>query len=184
MVDGIVLAGGYSSRFKQNKMTVIFKDKPLIMHTIDTMSLVCNKIFIVTGFYHQEIEELLKGYSNIQLIYNKNYNQGMFSSVKVGVGQVNHDFFIIPGDCPLVKEEVYQELLNADGDIRVPSYNHRLGHPIFMHYKLKNALLQTDMENLKDFRNNHGFKIVEVEDQGILSDIDTISDLDKITGKE
>ncbi len=53
-----------------------------------------------------------------------------------------------------------------------------------MHYKLKNVLLQTDMENLKDFRNNHDFRIVEVEDQGILSDIDTISDLDKITGKE
>ncbi len=184
MVDGIVLAGGYSSRFKQNKMTVKFKDKPLIIHTIETMLLVCSKIFVVTGFYHQEIAELLEGYSSIELIYNKNYNQGMFSSVKIGVGQVNHDFFIIPGDCPLVKEEVYQKLLLAQGDIRVPSFNHRLGHPIFMSLKEKDLIQKTEFSNLKDFRNSQDFKIVEVHDKGILSDIDTISDLDKIIGKE
>jgi molybdenum cofactor cytidylyltransferase len=184
MIDGIVLAGGYSSRFFSNKMTVDLQGKPIIVHTIETMHQICDNIYVITGYYHQELTKLLKDFSFIEIIYNKNYNQGMFSSVKVGVEQVSHDFFIIPGDCPLVKESVYLALLKGRSNIRVPSYNRKLGHPLFMKYILKEDITNTSFTNLKDFRNNYNYEIVNVDDEGVLLDIDTVSDLNKIKGKE
>lgn len=184
MFDGIVLAGGYSSRFKQNKMCVDYHGKALILYAIESMHKFCENIIVVTGYYHDEIYECLKDIDYVKIIYNDNFSEGMFSSVKAGVNHVNHDFFIIPGDYPFVGFEVYKKLSDSKGLIRVPSFDKRLGHPIFISKKLKNALLETELTNLKDFRNLYDFNIVEVEDELILKDIDTVEDLIMIKNTE
>lgn len=184
MYDGVVLAGGYSSRFNQNKMCAIFQDKALILHTIQTMHKVCEKVYVVTGFYHKEISDILTGYEYVEIVFNKNYDQGMFSSVKTGAHQVNHDFFVIPGDYPLVNVNTYKALIRGKKAIRVPSYNKRLGHPLFLKYDLKKELLETNEISLKAFRDKHDIEIIEVEDEFILLDIDKVEDLNKIKGKE
>jgi molybdenum cofactor cytidylyltransferase len=162
MYDGIVLAGGYSSRFKQNKMCVEYLGKALILHTVSTMLKTCDKVYVVTGHYHHEITKVLEGYDKVEVIFNKGYAEGMFSSVKLGVHHVNHDFFIIPGDYPLVKESTYKKLLLGNKDLRVPSYNMHLGHPLFISYSLKESLLKTESTSLKEFRNQKGYEIIEV----------------------
>ncbi|MDT8336624.1 MAG: nucleotidyltransferase family protein [Candidatus Izemoplasmatales bacterium] len=184
MYDGIVLAGGYSSRFNQNKMCALFQGQALILHTIKTMHKVCEKIYVVTGYYHQEISHVLKGYEYVEIVFNKNYDQGMFSSVKTGAHQVNHDFFIIPGDYPLVSVDTYKALILGSKDIRVPSYNKHLGHPLFLKYDLKNALLDTTETSLKEFRNIQDLEIINVDDEYILFDIDKVEDLNKIKGRD
>jgi len=184
MIDGIILAGGYSSRFKNNKMCALYLNKPLILHTIENMHSVCEKIFLVTGYYHDEIIDLVKDISFVDVIYNKNYDQGMFSSVLAGVACVSHDFFIIPGDYPLVSKTVYLKLLTGNQVIRVPSYQNRLGHPIFIKKELIKELLDTKIDNLKDFRNQYDYQMIEVEDKNILLDIDTIDDLESLNRKE
>ena len=180
MYDGIVLAGGFSSRFKQNKMCVEYLGKALILHTVCTMLKICDRVYVVTGHYHHEITKVLEGYDKVEVIFNKGYSEGMFSSVKLGVHHVNHDFFIIPGDYPLVNESTYKKLLLGSKDLRVPSYNMHLGHPLFISYSLKNSLLNTENTSLKDFRNQIGYEIIEVEDEYIHLDIDTINDFSKI----
>ena len=177
MFDGIVLAGGYSSRFKQNKMCVKYHGKALILYAIECMHKFCENIIVVTGFYHQEICECLKDLDYVKIIYNENFSEGMFSSVKAGVNHVEHDFFIIPGDYPFIKDDVYQKLIENEGKIRVPSFNKRLGHPLFMIKDLKVDLIKTKVSNLKDFRNMYEYKIVEVDSDSILRDIDTVEDL-------
>jgi molybdenum cofactor cytidylyltransferase len=184
MIDGIILAAGYSSRFTQNKMCALYLNKPLILHTIENMHSVCEKIYLVTGHYHQEIVEIVKGIKDVEVVYNENYDQGMFSSVLTGVSRVSHDFFIIPGDYPLVKKTVYQEILKGASELRVPSYKGRLGHPLFMKKTLINNLLKTEATNLKEFRNFYPYQIIEVSDESILLDIDTIDDLLSLEGKE
>lgn len=180
MFDGIVLAGGYSSRFKQNKMCVNYHGKALILYAIEAMHKFCENIFVVTGFYHDEIVDCLKDYYFVKIIYNENFSEGMFSSVKTGVNHVEHDFFIIPGDYPFIGEDIYQELINSSGLIRVPSFNKKLGHPIYFDKELKKDLLQTKVDNLKSFRNLYDYKIVEVNSDAILKDIDKYEDLFKI----
>jgi molybdenum cofactor cytidylyltransferase len=183
MYDGIVLAGGYSSRFNQNKMCALYQGQVLILHTIQTMHQVCEKIYVVTGYYHQEIADVLKGYEYVEIVFNKNYDQGMFSSVKSGAHQVNHDFFIIPGDYPLVSLKTYKTLIKGSKEIRVPSYIKRLGHPLFIDYDLKNELMMSTLNSLKEFRDQHDLEIIDVDDEFILLDIDKVEDLNKVKGR-
>lgn len=184
MYEGIILAGGYSTRFNRNKMCALFKERPLIMHAVETMHEFCDRVIVVTGHYHDEVSTCLKDVSFIDIVYNPNYDQGMFSSVKAGASQVNHDFFIIPGDYPLINKETYQKLLLGKKAIRVPSYAHHLGHPLFMKKEIAKEIIDTDLTNLKEFRNLHDFEIIEVDDENILKDIDSLNDLNNLVGKE
>lgn len=177
MNDGVILAGGYSSRAKTNKMVLDYKGLPIICNLIETMKDVCETIFVVTGHYHDEVSEAVRGYENVTVVKNNDYAMGMFSSVKRGVLEVKNDFFLTPGDYPLIKKETFEKLLEVDGDIRVPTFNNRKGHPIFISKELKLSLLnEPEDSNLKVFRDRHTVTYLKTLDEGVLIDVDTMSD--------
>lgn len=180
MFDGIVLAGGYSSRANTNKMCLEYRGKPLILNTIMTMHKVCKRVIVVTGHHHKEIYEVVKELDYVDVVYNKDYNKGMFSSILAGVSKVNNSFFIIPGDYPTVKKKTYEEMIEVNNGIVVPSFDYHLGHPILFDKSFKVKMLETKHSNLKDFRNEYSFHIVEVNDPGILLDIDSLEDYKKL----
>ena len=184
MIDGIVLAGGYSSRAKTNKMCFEYRGQSLILHTIKTMHEVCKNIIVVTGHYHTEISGLLADIEYVKIVYNKDYEQGMFSSIITGVKQTTNSFFIIPGDYPKIKISTYRKMLDYDDLIIVPSYKNRLGHPIYFDKSFKQEILVTKHNNLKSFRNDHQFIIVDVLDEGILIDIDDLDDYKNLIGRD
>ena len=180
MAEGIILAGGYSSRAQQNKMALLIDGKPLIMHTIDAMRPFVKRIIVVTGHYDKEIRDLLKEDKEIEIVYNKDYPQGMFSSILCGVALVKDDFFIVPGDIPFINACTYKALLNGKAPVRYPVYQGKDGHPLFIKYELKESLLREGMEsNLKAFRNKQDREGIPVDDRNILVDIDTIEDFIK-----
>lgn len=182
MVDTIILAGGMSKRFKKNKLATLYKGKPLIYHVIQSFLPYSENVTLVTGHYNLDY---LKEYitdKKIRLIENKDYELGMFSSVKTGVKLTQNDFFLIPGDYPLVSPNTIEELLNVSGDIRVPKYKGRKGHPIFISQSLIKPLLDEPIEsNLKLFRDRHKVTYIDVDDEGILLDVDTLEDLKQLT---
>lgn len=177
MAQGIILAGGYSSRAHRNKMTLKFDGVFVIEKAIDSMMPFVEKVFVITGFYHDEIGNLLKNKERVNVIKNEHYDKGMFSSVQVGASHVDDDCFILPGDCPLVSPETYKNLLNGKGNIRVPSYYGKIGHPIFISKKTMAELRAfSPSSNLKIFRDAHDYEIINTSDKYILLDIDTIED--------
>jgi len=185
MAQGIILAGGYSSRIGTNKMTLPYRDKPLICHTIASMAASVSHIFVVTGYYHEDTLMAIKDHPLVSVIHNPNYSLGMFSSVLAGIEHVTEDVFIIPGDYPLVKEKTYQDLLNAKGIQRVPTYEGHRGHPLFITKPLVQALkVEPKESNLKSFRNRYNLALVETDDPGILIDIDTIEDHQSLLGQQ
>ena len=174
-MQGIVLAGGFSSRAKANKMHFIVDEKPILLHTIDSLRPFVNKIVVVTGHYDQDIREFLKEDEQVKIVYNKDYEMGMFSSVLTGVREVDDDFFVIPGDIPFVKKETYQALINGTKPVRYPTYQGKEGHPLFIKKELIKQLLDTPVEsNLREFRNKQEKEAIEVDDKNILRDIDTL----------
>ncbi|MBN2540871.1 MAG: nucleotidyltransferase family protein [Bacilli bacterium] len=183
-MDGIVLAAGYSSRAKTNKMMLIYKGKPLIDHAITLLRTFCERVIVVTGHFHTEIANHLKEIPEVLLVYNPNYSNGMFSSILAGVRETKSDFLILPGDVPTILPSTIERLLSGSLEIRVPSTNHHLGHPIYFNHKYKTELLKTNHPNLKAFRNDHSFEIIEVDDPGILLDIDHMDDYHTLIGKE
>ena len=177
MIDGIILAGGYSSRIKKNKMVLLYNELPIICNVIESMKDFCNKIVIVTGHYHDEIVQVVSKYEQVIVIRNVNYDLGMFSSVITGVKEINNDFFLTPGDYPLIQKETFRSLLNASGEIRVPIFNNRKGHPILIKKELIDPLLNEPVDsNLKVFRDRYTVNYIETTDEGVLIDVDTMED--------
>jgi len=177
MAQGIILAAGHSSRAQTNKMLLAYKGKPLICHAIEGMLPFVSHLYVVTGKHHQEIEKAVQSIANVTIVYNERYEEGMFSSVLSGVSQVSDDFFILPGDCPLVGPETYKKLLRGKKSLRVPAYHGTTGHPLFLKAELKSELLfEPRSSNLKVFRDRHDYETIATEDAQILTDIDTIED--------
>ena len=177
MASGIILAGGLSSRAQTNKMSFLFDGKPLLQHTIDSLEPFVDTIYLVTGHYDQEIRSFIKESPKIKIVYNQDYQKGMFSSVLTGAREVNDDVFILPGDIPFIKKETYQALLNGSLDIRCPIYQGKEGHPLFISIKLKSKLLNEPVDsNLRKFRDEQDKEIIPVDDPNILKDIDTMNE--------
>lgn len=174
MIQGIVLAGGFSSRAKSNKMRFAVGEKPILLHAIESIIPFVEKVIVVTGYYDQDIRSFIKEDEKIKIIYNKDYEKGMFSSVITGVKQTTDDFFILPGDIPFIKKETYQKLLNGKKKVRYPVYQGKEGHPLFISKELKEELLKEPIEsNLRLFRDRQDKEAIEVNDKNILRDIDT-----------
>lgn len=177
-MDGIILAGGKSTRMGTNKLLINVNGHPLLWHTIQSMKPFVNHLVVVTGRYDKEIREALKEEKDIEIVTNDNYEKGMFTSVQTGIRHINDSFFLIPGDCPFVSEETYQSLLNGKGDIRVPRYKDTDGHPIYIDIKYKEEILLFPLDsNLKQFRDSKKYEIINVRDKNIVINLNTVLDV-------
>jgi len=181
-IDGIVLAAGFSKRAGIFKMELMIDNKTMIEQSIQGMYNVCSKIIVVCGYKIERIRKILKNYEKVKIVLNRNYKKGMFSSVKTGIQNIKSDkFFLLPGDVPFVKKEVYKKMLSIQGDIVIPSYKDRKGHPVLIKsYLINEILAEPENSNLKIFINRKGYTLIEVEDEAILRDIDTLEDYDKL----
>lgn len=181
-VDGIVLAAGLSSRMGKNKMSLRIGNKTVIESCIESMYDLCSNIIVVGGYNYNTILEIIKPYNKVKMVLNPCYMEGMFSSVKVALKEVIEErFFLIPGDYPVIKKETYEEIIKFNGHIVIPNYRGKTGHPILVNSNLIHKVLNnSSYVTLRDFINDYGFITVEVEDQGILMDVDTLEDYEKV----
>lgn len=181
-VEGIVLAAGLSSRMGKNKMTLKIENKTVLERCIDSMYDLCSKIIVVSGYNYNIISEICRPYSKVKTLLNPQYMDGMFSSVKLALMEVTEDrFFLIPGDYPAVKKETYKKMLTAKGDIVVAAHQGKTGHPVLIESNLIAEILKDGpYSSLRDFINVMGFITTEVDDEGILMDIDTLDDYEEV----
>ena len=176
MVTGIILAGGCSTRAQTNKLLLEVDNKPLILHAVDSIKPFVDHLIVVTGKYDQELRPYLK---DVEVIYNKDYELGMFSSVLAGIKNVDSDVIILPGDMMNISHNTFKSLLNNKGTITIPTYKGQNGHPLFLNKKMCELLKKEDINsNLKLFvnKNSESINYVEVDDPFIKFDIDTMKD--------
>lgn len=181
-IDGIVLAAGLSSRMGKYKMSLKIGNKTVIESCIESMYDLCSTIIVVGGYNYNTIVKILKPYKKVKIVLNPCYTQGMFSSVKTALKEVTSErFFLIPGDYPVIKKETYEEMVKSKNPIVVPTYRGKTGHPILINSNLIDEILNThNYITLRDFIKNRDFITVEVQDEGVLMDADTIEDYKKI----
>jgi molybdenum cofactor cytidylyltransferase len=183
-IEGIVLAAGFSSRAGTYKMTLKIGEATVIEKCIEGMYDLCSRIIVVGGFKVENIFRVLGKYPKVEIVLNKNYEDGMFSSLKEGFRHVRGEaFFFTPGDYPLIGKKVYEKMAGIEGDIIIPVFKGIKGHPVLMKGFLAGELLQdSGCTSLRAFIDKKGFKAVEVQEPGILEDIDTIDDYDRLVG--
>ena len=178
---GIVLAGGSSTRAKVNKLLLEVDRKPLICHTINTISPFVDKINVVTGKFHNELSKVI---TDCEIVFNSQHELGMFSSVLTGVKKaLGNDVLLIPGDITNVSKETIQALLSGTKDIRIPSFNGKTGHPVYISKKYVELLAKEPVDSkLCDFiaKHNDDVEIIKVNDSFINFDVDTLDDYNKL----
>ncbi|MFE4708672.1 NTP transferase domain-containing protein [Peribacillus simplex] len=190
-MEAIVLAAGYSSRANAFKMTLPMGQMgqmSVLEQTISKFEGLCSRVIVVAGFQAEIIQEEIakiiseNAYSfQIKFVYNENFNQGMFHSIQKGCNEVNAPtFFITPGDCPLVKKETVQLLAKHKGNVVIPSFDYKGGHPIKLSSEVKQKILETNPEsNLRVVLGGYEKQYMNVDDAGVLMDVDTPEDYQK-----
>lgn len=182
VIEGVVLAAGLSKRTGTCKMLLDLGGITLIERCIRGMFNICSKVIVVGGHNFENIARVIAKYQKVRMVYNPSYREGMFSSVKEGFKHVSGDrFFFTPGDYPLVMDETHREMLRVEGDIVIPLFNGKKGHPILIRTHLAEELLaEGRYSTLREFIKDKGYTPIEVEDSGILVDIDTMEDYNRV----
>jgi len=181
--DAVILAAGYSSRAEGFKMQFQMNNKAVIQHVIEAFLPICVNIFVVGGFQYEKLLPLLEPYGDkVKLVVNKDFDKGMFSSVQTGVKYVvSEQFFITPGDYPLITTSICNSILYARKEFVIPSYHMKGGHPILMNANCIEEMLSENVNgNLKSFLKKRTVSYIEVSDEGILFDLDTREDYMKL----
>ena len=94
----------------------------------------CSRIILVTGFHAEQLRARYGDGPRIKLIYNADYPQGLFSSMRCGALAVNSEYcFITHGDLPCLTPRVFRTLwpLRHHGAI-LPGYQGVPGHPVLI----------------------------------------------------
>lgn len=180
-MNGLILAAGLSSRMGTFKMELNIGGISLIERTVLNIQGVCDKVIIVCGYRKEKIRQLFDGYKKVEIVENKNYERGMFSSIQTGLRMVNSDrVFIQPGDIPFVNENIYAALSAHREDVLIPVFRGRKGHPVLINRKIIDRILsESEDAKLNELFHQYGYRSIEVFDDTIHFDIDNIEDLEQ-----
>lgn len=184
-VEGVVLAGGLSSRADAFKMALKIGNKTLIEKCLEGMYDICSRVIVVGGYNIDVVASIVNKYPKVNLIFNRGFQEGMFSSVLAGIREVKEErFFITPGDYPLIGKGIYNRMLDIDGNIVIPVFNEKKGHPVLIKsYLIKELLNGSSYKSLREFIESKGYIQVEVAEEGILTDVDTQEDYKKVLNR-
>ena len=154
MIKAILLAAGQSKRLKsENKLIKLYKKIPLINHSLKVLhKSKVNKVIIVLGHQHKEVKKIIKKNKKNIFLYNKNYQKGMASSIKVGLKKISRNdkgFVIVQSDMPFIKTSDINKIYNS---IKLETY---LVHVLRFKNKIGNPI-GFDISLIKKFKNIKG----------------------------
>lgn len=187
----LILAAGYSKRMGDFKPLLKLNGEYVIAHAIKSFREGgISDIRVVIGYRNQDILPILFS-QEVTPIYNENFSQGMFSSVKAGLNSVTHEvegFFLLPGDMPLVNSSTIKKLVKKQQEksysVIYPTYLGKRGHPPLITKKcFGEILVQGEDSNLRQALArfcDDSFNL-PVADQGILIDLDIPEDFERLS---
>jgi molybdenum cofactor cytidylyltransferase len=181
-IEGVILAAGSSLRAGTFKPALSLGGKPMIERCVEGMNGVCRRIIVVGGHEFEHLRSLVEGIGNVECVQNMSYQKGMFTSVKTGLSHVRGErCFVLPADIPLVPRSVYEQLLSADADIVIPSFQGRTGHPVCCSGAIIPRILrEPDESSFRDVLRAIGFRTVPVDAEEVLIDVDTPGDYERV----
>ncbi|MBD1174322.1 NTP transferase domain-containing protein [Pelagibacterales bacterium SAG-MED01] len=139
MIKAILLAAGQSKRIKsENKLTKLYKKKPLLNHSLKALhKSKVNKVIIVLGHQQNEVKNIIKKNKKNILSFNKNFRKGMASSIKVGLKKISKNdkgFIVVQSDMPFIKSsdinKIYNSIKSKKFLVHVLKFKNKVGNPI------------------------------------------------------
>jgi molybdenum cofactor cytidylyltransferase len=135
-IAALILAAGYASRLGALKPLLPLGPTTFLEEAVQRLRAAgVDDIRVVTGHRAAELAPVL-GRLKVKEIFNPDYDQGMFASVRAGVRSLGPDiaaFLLLPVDIPVVKPRTIRALLWAyrRGGARLiyPCFQGLRGHP-------------------------------------------------------
>jgi molybdenum cofactor cytidylyltransferase len=195
-VSAIILAAGSSTRMGRAKQLMPLGDSTILERTIANVRAVeVNEIVLVLGASAETIRRqlplsLLEG---LNVVVNRAYREGMSSSLRAGISaldQRSEAALIILGDQPFIRSETMDRVIKAyrrdQAQIVIPSFHGTRGNPVLLDRFVFSEVMALEGDTgCRAIFGSHleGIAKVEVEDDGILLDIDDPDDYDRLRGK-
>ena len=137
----VVLAAGLSKRYGfKNKILEKINGKTLIEIILDRLIQIDsnkNNIVVIGGNNYNSLKKTLNKY-DVKLFYNKNYKNGLGSSVSFILKKKisKNGIMFIPGDMPLISIKDFKKLINTffqkQNKIISPCYKEKIGNPLII----------------------------------------------------
>jgi molybdenum cofactor cytidylyltransferase len=184
----VVTAAGSAERFGGKKLLTPIDGEPLLDHTIRALleGGVAEIIVVVGRDGRADLERDVNAMLDprVRPVENPDPSRGMFSSIQEGVAQAQGDLILVmPGDMPFVSPDTVRAVIAAYAakpGIVSPRYRGKRGHPVALPVSLRDEVrAATSHATLHDVIHAHtDMRVdVEVEDRGIVRDVDRAEDL-------
>lgn len=191
----VVPAAGKSVRFGGAKLLADVDGEPLLVRAIRGLLAGGVERVVVVVEAGGAVEKASAGLAvfadpRVRLVANPEPERGMFSSIQVGLAAAEADcVLVLPGDMPFVRPETVTAVIDAartrPGAVVSPRHGGRRGHPIALPAAVRHAVLAADPSaNLKAVldRLAPAREALEVDDPGVLRDVDVTGDLGRSSG--
>ncbi len=187
----VILAAGSSRRMGSQKLLLPFGKSTIIETVIDNvLSSSIDHVMVVLGANQEKIQDTIRNLP-VQFCHNKEHDSGMLSSVICGIRSLPADAvsaLIYLGDQPDIPPAVTNSVIDAYKEelvgIVIPVHANRRGHPLLVDMKYRKEIESLNLEEgLRSLRHHFPDDVMEVEvdEPGILVDIDTREDYKKAT---
>ncbi len=177
-IGAVVLAAGEGRRFGGNKLLAKIQGKPIIVRVLEALSDV--ERVVIVGKYALELLPLLK---DEIVIYNPRWEEGMSTSLKLGVQFFYNKQGIIValGDMPFITRSIVANIISAykeECEAVIPIHEGKQGNPVLLSKKIYDKVLELKGDVgaryiLKELKN----PCYVEEGKEVLIDIDTPTDL-------
>ncbi|MGO1468490.1 MAG: nucleotidyltransferase family protein [Tissierella sp.] len=187
MITGIILASGFSNRMGKDKLLIEIEGEKTIERVINAcIKSKLDKIIII--YRNEKIKHIANRYG-IKAIQNNKADRGQSESMKIGIrntGKKNSYMFIV-GDQPYLDSDTINRLIKEYKDskstIAIPYYRKKRGMPLILSNIYRDELLNVSGDKggrdvIK--RNLSDVHIVNIDDEKIGIDIDSIEDLNRL----
>ncbi len=186
-IQGIVLAAGYSRRFGVEKTLISIDALPMAIKSALSLKSVVKNILMIVNENNIALQKIADKYEIKYIINKTEANSGIGSSLSLAVKsslQAEGWMFCL-GDMPFIKTCTYKMVLKALNEghadsIVIPRFNGKSGHPVGFGKSFQKLLMRkTGDTGARTIIKGYSGNIIHIEtdDSGVISDIDTQSDL-------
>jgi molybdenum cofactor cytidylyltransferase len=177
-VAGVILAAGESRRMGFPKALLDFQGETFLDRLIRTFAEYCTPVVAVLGAESARIRSGIRAGNHATIVENPDFRLGQITSMQCGLRALPENisgvlFTLV--DHPNVRPSTVRELARQDAVVAVPRYAGQRGHPLFFSRELVPEFLALDAgSSARAVLQRHAgdIRYVEVDDPGILDDVD------------
>lgn len=187
IATGVLLAAGTGSRFDpeglRNKLLAPMPGGTCVAHdAAHRLLLVVPKVIAVVRPGSDALAHVLNE-AGCDVVFSADSERGMGASLAAGVGAAHEaeSWIVALADMPRIDVATIEAVARAIDDgasLAAPFYEGRRGHPVGFGLAHRDALLALDGDTgARALMSSHTLTRIDVDDPGILRDVDTPADL-------